>query len=245
MTHDADDQEADGSSTPFPLAAHPARPGPPRHRRRLLVVIGVVVVAVAVTAVLATTSGDDEGGDEATPAAPTSTPFAVGPGGLTSAIAPGAVLYTAGSFVPPTDGPPYPGRPVIRDGRPTGAWEGYAHTGLAFDPDRQEKAAMSLFAPAAWLSVDVSVIGIAGELGVGSVRLSQGGESPTATVDVEVDGSYAGPLFSGDDLTWVTLEDSGLQFAQLALTRVADAPEDSLDEDFAVVAITLSEGPAA
>ena len=142
----------------------------------------------------------------------------------------GRVIYTAGSFVPGTTGT-FPNN--------------YAHTGLAFDAATKEKAAMPLFAPSSWPSVAVSILGLAASFGSGNVRLRLGSEDGDNDVTIAVAASFLGELDFPTPLSWSPGSGAlaGLQFSQFPLTRVGDdATNDTLAEDFAVLAVILTNG---
>ena len=140
------------------------------------------------------------------------------------------VVYTAGSFVPGTTGT-FPNN--------------YAHTGLAFDDATKEKAAMALFAPSSWPSVAVSILGLAESFGSGNVRLRLGSEDGDNDVTIAVAASFLGELDFPTPLSWSPGSGAlaGLQFSQFPLTRVGDdATNDTLAEDFAILAVILTNG---
>ncbi len=143
----------------------------------------------------------------------------------------GRVVYTAGSFVPGTTGT-FP--------------NGWAHTGIAFDAASKEKAVMPLFAPASWTSVNVGILGLAASFGSGNVVFRLGSEDEENDVTVAVAASFVGNLTFPTPLSWSAGSGpfAGLQFAQFPLTRVGDTGADTLAEDFAVLAVILTNGGA-
>lgn len=142
----------------------------------------------------------------------------------------GRVIYTAGSFVPATTGT-FPNN--------------YVHTGIAYDAASKEKACMPLFAPSAWPSVTVSILGLAAAFGSGNVRLRLGDEDGHNDVTIAVVASFLGELDFPTPLLWNPGSGvlAGMQFAQFPLTRVGDdAVNDTLAEDFGVLAVILTNG---
>jgi hypothetical protein len=116
--------------------------------------------------------------------------------------------------------------------------------GLPYPADEVSKGTLPLLVPAAWSSVTISILGLAGSLGEGTVRLGWGGDTPTDTVDIDVDLYYLGPLEFDPAPAWNPLSGvlADYQFTQFSLYRFGQAVEDDLAEPFCVIFVILTEG---
>lgn len=141
------------------------------------------------------------------------------------------VVYTAGAFVPATTGT-FPNN--------------FAQTGIAYDKASTEKACMPLFAPASWPSVNVGILALAATFQSGNVLLRLGSEGGSNDVTITVTGSYIGNLSFPTPLSWSAASAgtpfAGLQFTQFPLSRIGGDAADTLDDDFAVLAVVLTPG---
>lgn len=139
------------------------------------------------------------------------------------------VIYTAGSFVPGTTGT-FPNNHV--------------HTGIAFDAASTEKAAMTLFAPGSWPSVNVGILALAASFGSGDVRLRLGSEDGDDDLVITVAAAFIGNLVFPTPLSWSAASGpfAGLQFSQFPLCRVGGDVTDTLAEDLGVLAVVLTPG---
>lgn len=161
---------------------------------------------------------------------------------LAATVADEPVIYTAGQFVPPSSGEPFPGRPVMSAGEPTGDWDGYTLSGVEFSHTENQKATMAMFAPASWDSVVISVLGLASSFGSGKVRLGFAGD-PANYADLAVAGAFIGPVTFLTPPTWSAGAGAfgDKQFAQFTITRDVSVGG-NLAQGFAILAVALTNG---
>lgn len=119
----------------------------------------------------------------------------------------------------------------------------FAHTGIAFATNQDEKVAVPVFAPVAWETVTISLLGLAESFGSGAVKLRLGSEQGTNDVTIDVAGSYVGELGFAVPPTWTPASGAfaDYQFAQVPLSRIVHT-NGGLDENFAVLALAFTEG---
>lgn len=137
-----------------------------------------------------------------------------------------SVFFNSGAFVPANPGSTFPD---------------YDVTGLAFDPDSIERAAIWLTAPAGWSSVTIYIVGTSASTGTARFHIEASSSQPA--VDLEVTSSFGlarGALV--EDHPFHAITGSAFQGVPAALQRDATHGADDLDDDFIVWGLELVEG---
>jgi hypothetical protein len=115
---------------------------------------------------------------------------------------------------------------------------GYDLAALAFDNVVDEKAAMPMYAPASWPSVNINVLALASSFGSGTVRLEC--TTNSVTVNLAVAAFYAGVAFPNVAFSPGNAA-LGSTF-QFAMRRKNSGVAGNLAERFCILAVYLTEG---
>lgn len=112
--------------------------------------------------------------------------------------------------------------------------------GLAFDKDTPEEAAPFLTYPESWPSVTITLIALT--LAAGTVKLEFVASPTTVLFDVVAVGGFVEQVIA-EDLTWSLVgATTGRRATTGHIKRLADDVGDTLDDDFIVLGLYLSEG---
>ena len=141
-----------------------------------------------------------------------------------AAITPNAIMFGSGDFVAPS----------------TGTFCGFDLTGLAFDDSANEKAAITLWVPAAWNACTVKAICLSANAGT-AVLLANSvtGAAATSVVMPGSYGSSVATLASDVPLAASPLSANFRSAGTAALERMTDDGSDNLTGDLYVLGLEL------